>query len=335
MVSRPGNPFSGRNSNSLGGRARNSVGQDPLAMREAAQIAPIVPATNSRNTMIGDPSSKNKQAPVYAPGHGPPSSGSTSGAPPRGPPVTNPDNGLTREDNTVSTDGQSGVDVGRSEVINRPPPSTDQMYEDALRKLLESGPRDTAEEEALLREQMQRDVGSGQANLNARMAAGGMGTSGALSALGTDMRSRAAFDAANSIQGLRGDARDEWSRNVQAGLGAVNQDRTLDVNEAKFQAYIDALNGMQDDTGPPKPGDGVSTDPNDPGRPAREGETSADLEAQYEKAPEAFLQWPGDKEVANIVIDGVSYGVFKNASGGFYRVKSWYQNKYDPKNQEA
>lgn len=143
--------------------------------------------------------------------------------------------------------------------LNPAPKSMDDLYDQALRKLLGEGPRDTAEEEALLREQMQRDVGAGQANLNARMAGAGFGTSGALSALGTDMRSRAAFDAANSIQGVRQDARDEFSRNAQAGLGAVNQDRNLDINEAKFQAYIDAMNNMFG----PEPGAPTGKNPRD------------------------------------------------------------------------
>jgi hypothetical protein len=204
------------------------------ALKDAA--APLVPATNATRPNV-DPETGARSGPRNGnpAGNAPPPSGASGIPTQTTATISHMDQGVT---NSLANNPIANQATGK-------PPSNEDLYNEAMRKLLAGGPRDTSEEERLLREQMQRDVGSGQANLNARMAAGGMGTSGALSALGTDMRSKAAFDAANSIQGVRSDARDEWSRNVQAGLGSMNQDRNLDMNEAKYQAYIDAINGMQ------------------------------------------------------------------------------------------
>lgn len=226
-------------------------------------MAPIVPATNASRPASSSPGVKhsNNQSSGYT--IPPPSSGSSSGVPPtfggnlqsgarggqRG--VGGPGAFQPGVNPTLGTEG-SNLAPGVA-----PDSSVDSLYDEALRKLLEGGPRDTAGEEALLREQMLRDVGSGQANLNARMGASGFGTSGALSALGTDMRSKAAFDASKSIEGVRSNARDEYARDLQTGLGAVNQDRAADIEEAKLQAYIDAMNaafGPEEGGGATPPG---------------------------------------------------------------------------------
>ena len=136
----------------------------------------------------------------------------------------------------------AATDKVKDKLLPAAPPTQEELYTKALNDLLGSGPRDTASEEEQLRNQMLADVGSGQANLNARMGASGFGTSGASSALSTDMRSRAALDAAGAIQGVRKDARDEYLDKVSAGLGFAGQDRGLDITEANQQAYIDALN---------------------------------------------------------------------------------------------
>ncbi len=120
--------------------------------------------------------------------------------------------------------------------------TTDEMLEDAIAELLGSGPRATAEEEEQIRRQMESDVSAGQAGLNARIAAGGGGTSGALGAMSTDMRSRAALDASNAIQGVKQDARDEYLRKLQLGLSGKQSDRTLDMDEAQFEMYMNMIN---------------------------------------------------------------------------------------------
>jgi hypothetical protein len=187
-------------------------------------VSPIVPATNARAAKPSKP--YDVQEIIRG--------GSTLSDPPR----TNPAP-------AAPAGNSSGIPSSPVQIATpyQPTKTQDQLYDERINDLL-AGPRDTSEDERLLREQMLRDVGSGQANLNARMAAGGMGTSGALSGLSTDMRARAAYEAANAISGVRQDARDEFARNTQAGIGLVNQDRNLDVQEAKYQQYLDMMNEM-------------------------------------------------------------------------------------------
>jgi hypothetical protein len=120
----------------------------------------------------------------------------------------------------------------------------DRLYQERLRELLGGGPRDTAGEEKLLREQMLRDVGANQAGLNARLAAGGGGASGALSALTTDMRSRAALDAARGIETVRENARGEYRDRVKTGIGAALDERGLEMDEARNAQMMELIKQM-------------------------------------------------------------------------------------------
>lgn len=121
---------------------------------------------------------------------------------------------------------------------------SNQLYDEVLRELLGEGPRDTTAEEERIRRQMESDVSAGQAGLNARLAAGGGGTSGALGALSTDMRSRAALDAATGIEGVKENARDEYLRKLQLGMGGEMQDRAMDMDEAQFEMYMNMINQL-------------------------------------------------------------------------------------------
>src|SRR3989304_1191735 len=114
--------------------------------------------------------------------------------------------------------GQVGVGGGaRKSPPNMAPGETpfedyqtnDALVEQAIAELLGGGVRDTSEDEALIRELLQGTVGQGQADLNARLGAGGFGTSGALGALSGDMRANAARKSAQEIMGVRQGARDE------------------------------------------------------------------------------------------------------------------------------
>lgn len=201
---------------------------DPDVAEQAATNLPqppIVPTTNPRLPKQGKGPISGNQTP-----------------PPAQPPAfTSGNSGITPTNVGVQSGNNLGG-AGQPLADAANPPSQEELYSRALRDLLGSGPRNTAEEEKLLRDQMMRDVGAGQANLNARMGASGFGTSGALSTLGTDMRANAALQAAEAIQGVRQDARDEYLDKVSAGLGFANQDRGMDITEANYQAYIDALN---------------------------------------------------------------------------------------------
>lgn len=230
----------------------SDASQDVRAANQAANdIAPIIPTTNTRSKGP-EPAQQNgprppDQASSQTPRQPkPPMQNNASGIPPPAPTGPNIFPGMGQVGGLNPGIG-SAISNGATGQQKTP----EQLYQDALNSLLSSGPRDTSQEEKLLREQMLKDAGAGQANLNARMGASGFGTSGALSSLSTDMRSKAAFDAANSIQGVRKDARDEYLDKVSAGLGFVNQDRGLDITEANYQAYIDAMNEIFGGEPPP------------------------------------------------------------------------------------
>jgi hypothetical protein len=304
---------------------KNPITRKPDAEAAKQAAAPLVPATNAQKPRTqGPPAGAHafEPRPVNNPinnSSGIPAGGLGAGAlPGAGGGSANRGNflGSSRGNRGQSSSVPAEVPTqyvdqtsGGSDEDGQERVSNEQMYDDAMRQLIGNGPRNTAEEERLLREQMQRDVGAGQANLNARMAAGGMGTSGALSALGTDMRSQAAFEAANAIQGVRSDARDEWQQNVTAGLGLMNQDRNLDVQEAKYQQYLDMINemfGPQDaegDGGTDTDGDGRNDhwgyDSNDPEQVARAKQYGQSLE-NYNGDPSTLpVKQPGpnDKQI--------------------------------------
>lgn len=128
-------------------------------------------------------------------------------------------------------------------------PTNDQLAQEAIAELLGGGPRSTADEEALIRELLEGTVGQGQADLNARMAAGGFGSSGALGAMSGDMRRQAAQAASGQILDVRQGARDEWLEQVMAGLDGEFGDRKLDMDEEQYKAYIDVLKEVFADQG--------------------------------------------------------------------------------------
>lgn len=123
---------------------------------------------------------------------------------------------------------------------------SESLANQALQELLSGGPRDTSEDQAYIEDMMRRSVGEGQANLNARMAAGGMGTSGALGQMSGDLRAQAAREAAGEVMGVRDEARNEWLRKVQLGLQGEMADRGMDMTEQQWQQYLEILNAMNE-----------------------------------------------------------------------------------------
>ena len=141
---------------------------------------------------------------------------------------------------------------GEPDIITDAPPrpmTEDELFQERMRDLMGQGPRNTAEEERILREQMLRDVGANQAGLNARMAAGGGSASGALGAMTTDMRSRAALDAAKGMETIRENARGEWLDRVKAGMGGYFDDRSADIDENRNNMLQDMIRRMYPEGG--------------------------------------------------------------------------------------
>lgn len=123
-------------------------------------------------------------------------------------------------------------------------PTNDEAADDRINDLLTGGPRDTSEDEALIRQLMLEQAGAGQADLNARLGAAGFGTSGALGTMTSDLRQQAALKAARDIMDVRQTARDDHFRDVGLGLESEFQDRGMDLTEEQYAQYMDILEAM-------------------------------------------------------------------------------------------
>lgn len=148
---------------------------------------------------------------------------------------------------TDALTGDSGPTsfVGNPADVSQTTKTNEELYQEAINNLLGQGPRNTAEDEKLIRDQMLRDVGAGQADLNARMGASGFGTSGALGALSGDMRSRAALDAQKAISGVRTDARQEYLDRLGMGLKGSNDAASLAIKQKAFDLALQNIEDAQ------------------------------------------------------------------------------------------
>lgn len=296
------------------------------------QEAPIVPTTNMRLPNI-------KQTPAFGGASGIPSGGMMGGFG-----VTNSNGSMNvtggGEDraNRIKNDprgGRSEIDYATDKIrkdlagavdengnsIDGTGSDSSQAFDDLMNDLLSSGPRDTAAEEEQIRNQMLKDVSANQAGLNARIAAGGGGTSGALGALSTDMRSRAALDAANAITGVQSDARDEYLQKAKLGMDAEIGDRKADMSEAQFQMYMDMMEQLYGGD-QPAPTEGASQrdransgDSSGSGKPPAASTTGPAVGSMptnpiMTDEPPAGAQYTSTRNgVAIYVLDGKYYGV--------------------------
>lgn len=198
---------------------RNQYDEDP----------PVVPGTNMRNPK-----------PLFQPNENNVPNGPYTPKSPSAPVV--PQN--MNYGNASGYSGSSGAPTMGTATANtekQTVKSNEQLAQEAMAELLAGNTRDTTGDEATINQMMQSQVGSGQADLNARMGAGGFGTSGALASMSGDMQRQAARDAAQQIMGVRGDARDDRLRELQMGLQSNFTDRGLDMSDAQYQQYLNAL----------------------------------------------------------------------------------------------
>lgn len=209
--------------------------------RRDDEDAPIIPGTNMR---------RPPQDPIFRPPDQQPQA-------PQGP--INPNkqqqfqNAAPTPNSSIGSSGSSGAPVvqqqtgtgvsSNSNVAKTP----EELAYEAMQELLRGGVRDTSADEAQIQEMLRSTVGQGQADLNARMGAGGFGTSGALGAVSGDMRRMAARDAAMDIMGIRDDARDDRRSDLQLGLQSNFTDRGFDMSEEQWAQYIEAINAMNYD----------------------------------------------------------------------------------------
>lgn len=279
---------------------------------KAAKMPPIVPTTNMQLKKQEPPPRPPAQAPQAPPpqanmmlGGGPKGSGPLGPRRPpsiedvwrgaegfgEGPPTVDPKDLAGELEKGIRDRG--GVGAGARTPVGPnvpgdndpplqkfPPPQTseDAAY-DAILELLQGDARDTSEEEALIRQLMQENIGQGQADLNARMGAAGMGTSGALGAMSADMRSKAATEAAKGIMDVRQGAREEQLDRLRLGLEMEMRQRGIELTEEQWSLVMDEITGGADTNH-----DGV-VDP-------EEQQTADDREQQG-----SFNEWLGGVEV--------------------------------------
>lgn len=138
-----------------------------------------------------------------------------------------------------------------------PPPATtqddiDQMIRDLVASQIgAAGKVNTAEEEALIRQQMQGELGQSLVDQRARMGRAGFGASGAMGAIEGDVRRAAEMDALDQILGLR---RTEEQRALDNAFGAVGVEtgmRRAAADDALRRMALEALQAeMGLDAGP-------------------------------------------------------------------------------------
>jgi len=127
-----------------------------------------------------------------------------------------------------------------------PPPATaddiDQMIRDFVSgQLAGAGKANTAEEEALIRQQMQGEMGQSLVNQRARMGRAGFGASGAMAGIEGDVRRAAEMDALDQILGLRRGEDQRSIENAQGAISVENQMRRGAADDALRRMALEAL----------------------------------------------------------------------------------------------
>jgi hypothetical protein len=115
-----------------------------------------------------------------------------------------------------------------------------QLFGDQLGQ----GPRDTTEDEELIRQMMAGQVGGNLADLNARMGGMGFGDSGAAMNLSGDIYQRGARQASEDIMGLRQRSRDDYQDQIAQAAQILFGERELGMSEdfySQMQEYIASL----------------------------------------------------------------------------------------------
>jgi hypothetical protein len=140
------------------------------------------------------------------------------------------------------------------EIGDAPPPdavdgrTNDQMFSDWYRSVFGDGPRDTAEDEAAIRDSMNMAANNASGALTGQLGRAGFGLSGAGATMRNDLLAQAATRANQQIQGVRQGARDDHRADLETALGGEFGFRNLGIQEAALQAAIDALS--EDDASP-------------------------------------------------------------------------------------
>lgn len=164
----------------------------------------------------------------------------------------------------------------------------DQMIRDLVAgQLSGAGKADTAEEEALIRQRMQTELGGSLVNQRARAGRAGFGASGALMAQEGDIKRAAEMDALDQVLGLR---RTEDQRSIDNAMGAIGAEQGMrsaasadELRKMALQA-LQAEMGLDAGPGPTDvgnaPGGGTVIEPADANK---DGTTSVQEQERYDQ----------------------------------------------------
>ena len=166
--------------------------------------------------------------------------------------------GLSGRPGTINT-GTVGGTADPTPPGSLPPLVSDdrtyqQMMQDALMERLMGGPQ-TAEEEALINQMMEAQVGQGVADARANMGGGGFAVGGALGALEGDIRREGSLAASGQIADLRQQEEAAWLEQVLGLSGSLQDERELGIYETAFERALKMLED-QGGGGPPPTPDG-------------------------------------------------------------------------------
>lgn len=143
------------------------------------------------------------------------------------------------------------------------PQSMAELRDQAIRELLEGNVRDTSDEEALIRELMEAEMGANLVDARASMGRAGYASGGALYALEGDVRNKARQQALQEMFDVQRGARGEHREDISMGLEA-----NADAEDRAFENWLRGelvKQGLADDEGPEGGGTGGPLDVNGDG----------------------------------------------------------------------
>jgi hypothetical protein len=207
--------------------------------------------------------------------------------------------------------------------------SIDQLMEDYIRAQMEAANNvDTTAGEALIREQMDANIGSGRVNNRAAMGAGGWGQSGMAAAVGSDIERAARQQAEQSILGLRQSEAQRAQDNAARAFGLDIEGQQAANEEMMLEAKLAFLQNLMGGGGSDSDGDGIPDD-EDP---------DADGDGRTDDAPEGGSTGPEAQERTDGIVstaeevteqpEGTTlagsrdgWTIYRDADGNYFKVR--------------
>jgi hypothetical protein len=202
--------------------------------------------------------------------------------------------------------------------------TNEEMINDLVRQYLAGGPADTAEQEALIKKQIEQELGMDLMNQRAAAWSSGIEASGALIGAEGDIRRGANMDATEQILGARSKAEEDAFERAMQAAGLDRQERQMAIDERMRQLQLDALNAWVEsqggeiaDSGGADPGGAIAglLDPDGNGVSQVPG---------FNQGPSQELANADDVEITDEM--GASATEASSAPGTYGRTATWVDN---------